>query len=229
MRLDKYLHMAAGLSRSRAKKAIREGRIRLDADIVKDAATQVDADTSLFLDGEPLAPPMPRYYMLNKPAGVICATRDRSHATALDLLPPDEAEGLLIAGRLDIDTTGLVLLAADGQWIHRVTSPRHKQSKVYRARLAETLAADAEKHFARGIFLKGENRRTLPAQLERLAPDEVRITLVEGRYHQVKRMFAALGNRVIALHRERIGPVALDPELAPGDYRRLTDAEIAAF
>ena len=229
MRLDKYLHQAAGLTRSRAKKAIREGRVSLGGEVLRDAAVQVDDDTPLRLDGEPVALPAPRYFMLNKPAGVVCATKDRSLRTVLDLLPMAEADGLLIAGRLDLDTTGLLLLAEDGQWIHRVTSPRHKQPKVYRARLAEPLRTDAEKHFTRGVFLKGEQRRTLPAAIERLAPDEVRVTLVEGRYHQVKRMFAALGNRVVGLHRERIGPVVLDAGLAPGQYRRLTAEEIAAF
>ena len=110
-----------------------------------------------------------------------------------------------------------------------MTSPRYKQPKVYRVSLAEPLAADTERRLARGVFLKGENRRTLPAGLERLTPTEVRLTLTEGRYHQVKRMFAALGNRVTALHRERIDPVTLDPGLAPGEFRRLSDEEIAAF
>ena len=229
MRLDRYLHLSTGLSRSRAKRLLREQRATVDGETVRDAAFQVPAGAVVAIDGTVLDLPGPGYYMLNKPAGVVCATRDRNQRTVLDLLPPEVAEGLTIAGRLDIDATGLVLLSADGQWVHRVTSPRHKQPKVYRVALAEPLAADAERRLERGIFLKGENRRTLPAALERLAPDEARITLVEGRYHQVKRMFAALGNRVTALHRERIGPLVLDPGLAPGEFRRLTDGEIAAF
>jgi 16S rRNA pseudouridine516 synthase len=229
VRLDRYLHLGTGLSRSQAKKRVRTRRVTVDGETVRDAAFRVPADAVVVLEGTVVAPPASRHFMLNKPAGVVCATRDRTQPTVMDLLPPHEADGLVIAGRLDIDATGLVLLSEDGQWVHRVTAPRHKQPKVYRVCLAEPLAADAEKHLARGIFLKGENRRTLPAALERLGPNEVRLTVTEGRYHQVKRMFAALGNRVTALHRERIGPVALDPDLAPGESRRLSDEEIAAF
>jgi len=229
MRLDRYLHLATGLSRSQARKLVRERRVSVDGDEVKDPAAQVADSARVYVDGASLTPPASRFLMLNKPPGVICSTSDPSHRTVIDLLPPEETEGLHIAGRLDIDATGLVLLSDDGQWIHRVTSPRHKQPKVYRATLAEPLVEDAEKHLVRGIFLKGENKRTLPADLERITPTQMRITVTEGRYHQVKRMFAALGNRVVGLHRERIGTIRLDPGLAPGEYRRLTDEEIAAF
>ena len=229
MRLDRFLHLALGLSRSLARRTVRDARVWVDGEVVRDSSFHVDDDARVEVDGVPASLPAPRYFMLNKPLDVVCATRDPAHRIVLDLFPPLEAEGLLIAGRLDIDTTGLVLLAADGQWIHRITSPKHKQPKVYRARLAEPLAEDAERKLARGLFLKNEDKRTLPAEIERLAPDDVRITLVEGRYHQVKRMFAALGNRVTALHRERIGAVILDPTLAPGEFRRLSDEEIAAF
>lgn len=229
MRLDRYLHLSAGVSRSQAKRLVREQRVMVEGAVVTDPARHLAEDAVVEVDGTAVRPPGIRYFMVNKPRDVICATRDPHQRTVIDLLPPDEGEGLTIAGRLDIDATGLVLLSEDGQWVHRVMSPRHKQPKVYRVALAAPLEADAERHFARGVFLKGENRRTLPAHLERLGPDEARVTLVEGRYHQVKRMFAALGNRVVALHRERIGDVVLDPGLAPGEYRRLSDAEIAAF
>jgi len=229
MRLDKYLHLSAGLSRSQAKRHIRDRRVEVEGELLADPSVHVGEGAQVCLDGMPLSPPMPRFYMVHKPLGVICATSDPTHRTVMDLLLPEEGEGLHIAGRLDIDATGLVLVSADGQWVHRVTSPRHKQPKVYLVDLAEPLAVDAERHFARGVFLKGENKRTLPAELRRLSPNRVRVTVTEGRYHQVKRMFAALGNRVIGLHRERIGAVTLDPQLAPGEYRRLAEDEVAGF
>ena len=229
MRLDKFLHDSAGLSRKLAKKAVRDGRVRLDGEATHDPARHVAPSDTITLDGSVLPWPAPRYLMLNKPPDCICATRDPHQRTVIDLLPPAAGEHLLIAGRLDIDATGLLLLSDDGRWIHRVTSPRHAHEKVYLATLAEPLDHSAEARFTRGIFLEGENKRTLPATLARLSETEVRVTLTEGRYHQVKRMFGALGNRVATLHRERIGRIRLDPALEPGDYRELTAAEVAAF
>lgn len=229
MRLDKFLHDSARLTRKLARKIIREGRVSLDGIPVKDPALKVTGDSVVHMDGLPLPWPSLRYLMLNKPPGCICATSDPHQRTVIDLLPPELGEGLIIAGRLDMDTTGLVLLSEDGQWVHRVTSPRHGHPKTYHATLAEPLAESAESRFQRGICLKGEKKRTLPAQLSRLSQTEARITLAEGRYHQVKRMFGALENRVTTLHREQIGEIRLDPELAPGEYRDLTRDEIDAF
>jgi 16S rRNA pseudouridine516 synthase len=132
-------------------------------------------------------------------------------------------------GRLDIDATGLVLITDDGDWSHRVTSPRHKVPKSYRVTLENPLSEEAAASLRAGVALRNEPRRCAPAELERLADNVWRVTITEGKYHQVKRMFAAVGNRVLALHRERIGNVALDPELAPGEHRPLTADEIAAF
>jgi 16S rRNA pseudouridine516 synthase len=229
VRLDKFLHDSAGLSRKLAKKAVRDGRVRVGAREASDPAHHVAPSNIITLDGAVLPWPSARYLMLHKPPDCICATRDPHQRTVIDLLPPDVGEHLLIAGRLDIDATGLLLLSDDGQWIHRVTSPRHAHEKVYLATLAEPLIDAAERRFARGILLEGENARTLPALLERLSDKRVRVTLTEGRYHQVKRMFGALGNRVTALHREKIGGIRLDPELEPGNYRELTTEEVAAF
>jgi 16S rRNA pseudouridine516 synthase len=229
MRLDKYLHQSAGLSRSRAKKLVRDRHVAVDHEVVTDAGYHVPHTAAVTLDGAPLSCPAVRYFMLNKPSGMICATRDPEQRTVIDLFAPGDGDDLIIAGRLDIDTTGLLLLSEDGRWVHRITSPRHRKPKVYHAMLAAPLADDAEKHFERGVFLKGENKRTLPALLERLGPTDARVTVVEGRYHQVKRMFAALGNRVTALHRERIGDLELDPDLAPGEYRRLSEKEKQGF
>jgi 16S rRNA pseudouridine516 synthase len=166
--------------------------------------------------------------MLHKPAGCVCATADREHRTVLDLLGAERASGLHIAGRLDIDATGLVLLTDDGDWSHRLTSPRHSFPKTYRVTLDAPLGAQAATLRA-GVALRNEPRRCAPAALEPLGDNRWRVTIREGKYHQVKRMFAAVGNHVVALHRERIGRVALDPRLAPGEFRALTPDEIASF
>lgn len=166
--------------------------------------------------------------MLHKPAGYVCANTDGNHPVVLDLLDEDWLDDLQIAGRLDIDTTGLVLLTDDGQWNHRMTAPARECSKVYRVTLHAPLSAAAAEQLHNGVVLVDEKKRTRPAQLQFLDEQqtELLLTIHEGKYHQVKRMFAAVGNHVVALHRERIGNIVLDPALAPGAYRALTAAEI---
>lgn len=167
--------------------------------------------------------------MLHKPLDVVCAHQDRIHRTVFSLLREPQLETLHVAGRLDLDTTGLVLLTNDGQWSHRVTAPRHKTAKRYLVDTAEALDEAAANQLRQGLLLRGETKPTGVAELEILGPYRCRLTLFEGRYHQVKRMLGALGNRVTALHRERIGSVELDSSLAPSQYRALTKEEIAAF
>ncbi len=230
MRLDKLLSHAHGLTRSTAQRAIRSGRIQLASEVVRDPARQVDPAEPITFDGKTLfAPSGPRYFMLHKPAGYLSTTEDGGHPLALDLLTPADRYGLHSAGRLDLDTTGLLLLTDDGQWSHRITSPRHHCAKDYRLQLAEPIADEALDQLRQGVLLRGEEQPTRPAEVERLGSAELRLTIFEGRYHQVKRMVAAVGNRVVTLHRERIGPLRLDPTLAPGGYRPLTAEEIAAF
>jgi 16S rRNA pseudouridine516 synthase len=225
-RLDRLLSHAAGLTRSAARQLIRAGRVAIGDAVARDPAAQVDATASLRLAGRAIARPVPRYLMLHKPVGCVCATSDGLHPTVLDLLPAGERAGLHAAGRLDLDVTGLVLLTDDGAWSHRVTAPRRKCPKTYRAELAEPIAEEALAALRRGVALRGEARPTRPATVVRLGPAQVQITVTEGRYHLVKRMFAAVGNRVTALYRERIGPVALDPALPPGGWRALSAEEV---
>jgi 16S rRNA pseudouridine516 synthase len=228
IRLDKAVSQVTDLSRTDVKRAAKAERISVNGEVVTDPAAKVQASDALYLDGEPLHEPGPRYIMLNKPLGYVSATKDGEHPTVLDLIDEPNKAKLHIAGRLDIDTTGLVLLTDDGQWSHKVTSPNHHCEKTYYALLAEKIEEDAVAKFAKGIWLNNEKKRTKPAKLEILYANEVRITIGEGRYHQVKRMFAALGNRVIELHRERIGNIFLDEELQEGEYRLLTSEEIAS-
>lgn len=226
IRLDKAISQVTDLSRAEVKRAAKQERITVNGVAVTDPASKVYESDELCLDGELLGEAGPRYFMLNKPLGYVCATKDGEHPTVLDLLDEPNKHKLHIAGRLDIDTTGLVLVTDDGQWSHRITSPRHHCDKTYYAHLADPINDSAIDKFAKGIWLNNEKTRTKPAKLEILYRNEVRITISEGRYHQVKRMFAALGNRVLELHRERIGQIDLDDELTEGNYRPLTEDEI---
>lgn len=227
MRLDRWLTQALPLSRSQARRLITQGEVRVDGSVVCDAALQVADAQQVLCQGQLLAAAGPRYLMLHKPLDTVCSrTGEPSCRSALDLIDLPRREQLHFAGRLDRDTTGLVLLTDDGQWSHRLTSPRRHCIKVYRVGLAQPLMADAETRLAEGLWLHGESKPTLPAVLQRLSDTDVRLSLQEGRYHQVKRMMAALGNRVLHLHRERIGHIVLDEALAPGQWRFLNAAEI---
>ncbi|WGL18569.1 16S rRNA pseudouridine(516) synthase RsuA [Microbulbifer bruguierae] len=228
LRLDKAISQVTDLSRAEVKRAAKQERITVNGVAVTDPSSKILETDVLCLDDEILNEAGPRYFMLNKPLGYVCATKDGEHPTVLDLLDEPNKQKLHIAGRLDIDTTGLVLITDDGQWSHRVTSPRHHCDKTYYALLAEPIDDSAIEKFAKGIWLNNEKKRTKPAQLEILFRNEVRVTISEGRYHQVKRMFAALDNRVLELNRERIGGIHLEEDLEQGDYRLLTPEEIAS-
>jgi 16S rRNA pseudouridine516 synthase len=230
MRLDKFIAQQLGISRAIAGREIRASRITVDGEIVRNAAFKLLPEHEVEFDGNPLAQQNgPRYFMLNKPQGYVCSTEDPDHPTVLYFLDEPVAHKLHAAGRLDIDTTGLVLMTDDGQWSHRITSPRHHCEKTYRVALDVPVSPETAEQFANGIQLHNEKDLTKPATLEVITPTDVRLTISEGRYHQVKRMFAAVGNHVVGLHRERIGEIELDPDLAPGEYRPLTDEEIASI
>jgi 16S rRNA pseudouridine516 synthase len=225
MRLDQFIANTTELSRKEAKRAIGRGEVTINEQICKGANTRLAGDERVALSGTPLSLPGERYLMMNKPAGVVSATTDSDHPTALDLLPADITRHLHIAGRLDADTTGLLLLTTDGQWSHRVTSPRTDCPKTYRVTLNEPLSNAAAQQLERGVDLHNDPRPTRPARVHFLEDRIIELTISEGRYHQVKRMMAAIGNHVEALHRVRIGQVELDDALMPGEYRELTAEE----
>ncbi|OYW95986.1 MAG: 16S rRNA pseudouridine(516) synthase [Alishewanella sp. 32-51-5] len=227
MRLDKFICDCTGLTRTQAGKSIRQGLVSINGELVKQAARQVSVTDQVELDGEPLKLIGPRYIMLHKPAGYVCANDDPEHPIVFTLLDEPLVERLHTVGRLDLDTTGLLLLTDDGQWSHRLTSPKHHVAKTYRVWTADPIPADAIAQFAAGVMLRGEKEPTKPAQLELVATHEALLTIHEGRYHQVKRMFAAIGNKVERLHRERIGALQLPVELAEGESRYLTVEEIS--
>ena len=229
MRLDRFLTESVGLTRSQAGRIIRSGEVLVNGMATKSAATQVDEQDVVELDGQRLQQTGPRYFMLHKPEGYVCSNDDPEHPTVLMLFDEPALNKLHCAGRLDLDTTGLLLVTDDGQWSHRITSPRHECAKTYRAWLADPVEPAVIEQFASGVQLRGERQLTRPAELELVTPTEALLTIHEGKYHQVKRMFAAVGNKVIRLHRERVGSLALGSDLAPGQYRALTPDEIAAF
>ncbi|OXY81642.1 16S rRNA pseudouridine(516) synthase RsuA [Oceanimonas doudoroffii] len=228
MRLDRFLCEASGLTRSLAKKALSRGEVTVNDQVVKKGDIKI-GDQRVCLAGRLLSLQPPRYIMLHKPQGYISATQDEVHPCVLQLLPPELAAGLQCAGRLDVDTTGLLLLTDDGQWSHRLRSPKRACHKTYRVGLAEPLADGTADRFAEGVMLHGEPKATLPATLEVITPTQVLLTIQEGKYHQVKRMFAAVGNRVTALHRLQIGDIVLDAALAEGEWRHLTPKEVASI
>jgi 16S rRNA pseudouridine516 synthase len=191
----------------------------------------LDITERMTIRGAPVDPPAPLVLMMHKPAGVVCSHREPGRSV-YELLPPrwrSRTPALSSVGRLDLDTTGLLLITDDGEFLHRVISPRSHAPKRYIARLGESLAGTEAEVFARGdLLLEGEDRPLAPARLEVLDPFTARLTLTEGRYHQVKRMFAAVGNHVTALHRDRIGALDLPPDLTPGAWQRLTPVQCAA-
>ena len=228
MKLVKHIANLGYGSRKQVQWLFREGRVT-DADgevLYADDAVPLEA---VRIDGEPLDPPPGLLLMLNKPVGYTCSSKDRGRVV-YDLLPPRFAlrsPVLSTVGRLDRETSGLLLLTDDGQLLHRIIAPKSKLPKVYLATLANALRGDEAAIFASGtLMLESEQTPLLPAELEVLDAHRARLTLHEGRYHQVRRMFAAVGNHVEALHRERIGGLDLG-ELPAGQWRALGDEDRA--
>ena len=227
MRLDKFVASNTAYSRREVRSLLRAGRLTVNGEPVRDAGFALRTGDEIKLDGVVLKAHGPRYLMLYKPTGVVCATSDGIHRTVLDLLPPADRSGLHVAGRLDIDSTGLVLLTDNGQWSHQIKAPGHYE-KRYRVQTARPIAPDAVTQFAQGLLLRGEeDQPTCPARLKIVGEREALVWLQEGRYHQVKRMFAAIGNHVEALHREAVATIELDSALVPGQWRPLRSEEIA--
>jgi 16S rRNA pseudouridine516 synthase len=228
MKLVKYLANLGYGSRKQVALMFREGRITDAQGEVLYADDPLDHD-NLRIDGEPLDPAPGLLVMLHKPAGYTCSTKDRGRLV-YDLLPPRfrlRSPLLSTVGRLDRDTSGLLLLTDDGALLHRISSPKSKLPKVYEATLANDLRGDEAEIFASGgLMLESEQTPLLPAEQEAIGPRHARLTLHEGRYHQVRRMFAAVGNHVEALHRNRIGGLDL-AGLPAGEWRLLGDDERA--
>lgn len=230
LRLDKILTDTGRWSRKESREVIRAGRVTVGGTVVRRPEQKADPQAEeIAVDGAPLGWSAHSYLMLHKPAGVLTATEDRSAPTVLDLVPAGlRRPGLAPVGRLDKDTTGLLLLTDDGALAHALLSPRRHVDKVYLARIEGTVREEDCAAFRAGLTL-GDGTKCLPAELEGLGPGRCRVTVREGKYHQVKRMLALRGLPVRALSRISFGPLRLDGALAPGQVRALTAAEIDAL
>ena len=230
LRLDKLISDTGECSRSQARERIRAGRVAVDGTAVTDPGMRIDPEVSaVTLDGEPMGDRGHLYIMLNTSAGVLTATRDPRKPTVLDAMPEAwKRRGLFPVGRLDKDTTGLLLLTDDGAFAHRVISPKSRIPKLYEAAVDGVPTPEDAEAFRQGLALK-DGTRCLPAELVDLGGGVVRVEVFEGKYHQVKRMLASRRLPVTSLRRLRIGGLWLDGALAPGEYRRLTAGELEAL
>ena len=231
LRLDKYLADMGLGTRSQIKKDISKGQVLVNGTVSKDAGTRIDTekDQVSYL-GQAVTYAEYEYYMLNKPAGVVSATEDRHDRTVLDLIDTKQRKDLFPVGRLDKDTEGLLLITNDGDLAHRLLAPKKHVDKVYYAKIDGMVTEEDVKRFAKGIDIGAEEEEmTRPAKLDIMKSaeeSEIRLTIHEGKFHQVKRMFLAVGKEVTYLKRERMGTLCLDENLKPGEYRLLTEEEI---
>ena len=234
-RIDRLIANLGYGSRSEVQALARNERILLDGAPIRDAGERIaltpDLPARLTVDGEPLDPLPGLVLMLNKPVGVTCSHKE-SGPLVYDLLPPRwrrRDPAISTAGRLDKETSGLLLMTDDGALLHQIISPKKNIAKHYLATLARPLRGVEAELFASGtLMLEGETKPLAPARLEFLSPTQARLVVTEGRYHQVRRMFAATGNHVEKLHRERVGGLSLPPDRQPGTFQLLSRAEIAA-
>ncbi|MGB0467094.1 MAG: pseudouridine synthase [Pontibacterium sp.] len=227
MRLDKFVCKSTELTKSEALLLIKNGELKVNGEITTNESTQVHENNVITLHGQRLITRDFRYIVMHKPAGTVCSNIDEVYPSLLNYLAIDKVSELHIAGRLDVDTTGMVLITDDGRWSYNITVPTKQCKKVYRVGLSRAIKEDVACRFKKGVNLQGEQALTLPARLEVISPKEVLLTITEGKFHQVKRMFAAVGNRVVSLHRERIGELCLDVEV--GQWRYLTADEVQSF
>ncbi len=245
IRLDKYLSDMGTGTRQEVRKYIRQGRVSVNGEVVKKPEYKIDMDPDrkkdqeknprkVTFDGKPVGYSRYEYYMLYKPAGVVSATEDPRDQTVVELIKDRKRKDLFPVGRLDKDTEGLLLITNDGGLAHRLLSPKRHVDKCYFAKIRGIVTGEDQARFAEGVNIGTEDTKewTRPARLEIVSTDEehdlseIRLTIHEGKFHQVKRMFEAAGKEVTYLKRERMGSLVLDTKLSPGEYRELTDAEL---
>ena len=235
LRLDKYLADMGVGTRQEVKKYMKQGRVTVDGELVKKPETKVDIEKSkVCFDGREVLYEQYEYYMLHKPAGVISATEDNRCETVIDLIESKKRKDLFPVGRLDKDTEGLLLITNDGALAHRLLSPKKHVDKCYFARIQGRVTQEDVEAFSKGVNIgtSQEEEWTMPGKLvieKSDAISEIRLTIQEGKFHQVKRMFEAVGKEVIYLKRESMGTLVLDETLKPGEYRKLTEEELKSL
>ena len=227
-RLDRHLSEHLDIKRSDVRLLLAQGRVEVDGSTATDINQIINRFSVVRCDGKRTASNTARYLMLNKPTGVVSATVDDRHRTVIDLLEQPWKNQLHIAGRLDLNTTGLVLLTNDGRWSRKLSLPGSKLKKRYRVRMEKPLSQEQIDEFHRGLYFDYEGVTTRPAELTILSEFEAEVGLVEGRYHQIKRMFGQFDNKVLSIHRFAVGSLMLDDALALGESRVLTPAELEA-
>ena len=228
-RLDRHLSEQLNIKRSDVRRLLAQGRVLVDGKPATDISQTINQFSLVECDGKKTLANTARYLMLHKPAGVVSATTDRKHRTVIDLLRQSWKNQLHIVGRLDFNTTGLVLLTNDGQWSRRLSLPGSQLKKRYRVQVEQPLSKKYIDAFERGLYFKYENITTRPAQLKILSEFVAEIDLVEGRYHQIKRMFGQFDNKVLGIHRFAVGSLELRSELRAGQSRSLLPTELEAL
>lgn len=228
-RLDSFLAKHCQISKGDVRLILAQKRVKVDGKNVLSVEQRINKFSKIVLDNQVLQDNQAYYVMLHKPIGVVCATKDEKHQTVIDILPFAFKHELHIVGRLDLNTSGLVLLTNDSRWSEAITQPKQKIEKTYHVTLQEPLDQSYVEGFKQGMYFAYEDITTLPAQLTITGVNKAEVKLVEGKYHQIKRMFGRYQNAVTALHRNQIGNITLDHQLPAGRSRLLTAQEINSF
>ncbi|WP_065187594.1 pseudouridine synthase [Shewanella woodyi] len=225
-RLDRFISQHLKVNRKNVRLMLAKGQVRVDGELARDIDLIVDEFSHICVNDEVIQAKQASYIMLHKPVGVVSATVDDKHKTVIELLECDDRNSLHIVGRLDLNTSGLLLLTNDGRWSKQLMDPEYKVGKLYRVELQNPLTVEYISAFAKGMYFEFEDITTLPAELEIVDSHTALVTLYEGRYHQIKRMFGRFRNPVVGLHRISVGQIVLDKTLASGQSRPLTPEEI---
>ncbi|PCJ37889.1 MAG: 16S rRNA pseudouridine(516) synthase [Cellvibrionales bacterium] len=225
-RLDRFMSQHLGIKRQKIRLLLAQGRIVVDGCIAGDAQQTIHQFSHVIFDEQVLQDHKPYYVMMNKPKGVVSATKDQHHKTVIDLLKRKNCHTLHIAGRLDFNSTGLILLTNDGRWSRELSIPENKIYKCYRIEVEKPLDESYIRAFSQGIYFNYEGITTRPAALNIISSHICEVSLTEGRYHQIKRMFGQFQNKVLELHRLSVGNLSLDRHLLPGQSRELSKIEI---
>lgn len=226
-RLDRFISEQLGINRRDVRPLLAQKRVLVDGHPATDINQVIDDFSHVIFDDRVLRANQPIYLMMNKPMGVVSATRDEQHKTVIDLLEKQDKEQLHIVGRLDFNSTGLLLLTNDGRWSRQLSAPENKVTKTYRVTLEKPVTEDYIEAFSEGMYFPFEGITTRPAELRIISEHEAEVTLTEGRYHQIKRMFGRFDNEVLTLHRLAVGQLSLDPSLSLGQSRELTAWEVS--